>query len=169
MYEGTSFKWHQRLFGLWIDSSGLQIWLGIEQGWTIFVEYHRRSLPWFYVHAMIYSQPSLTVECNCKCHREWAWRSFFTVQVSLLCKRILSTHALKKSSLVFLEIFDSQIMCSLLQAFQWILWWSIITTHTFWLVMCPEDSFHRLNHVVGVCLFQKNHLYPAGMASTLKL
>ena len=127
------------------------------------MEYHRRSLPWFYVHAMIYSQPSLTVECNCKCHREWAWRSFFTVQVSLLCKRILSTHALKKSSLVFLEIFDCQIMCSLLQAFQWILWWSIITTHTFWLVMCPEDSFHRLNHVVGVCLFQKNHLYPTGI------
>ena len=30
----------------------------------IFVEYHRRSLPWFYVRAMIYSEPSLAVQCK---------------------------------------------------------------------------------------------------------
>ena len=29
------------------------------------MEYHRRCLPWFYVRAMIYSEPSLTVECKC--------------------------------------------------------------------------------------------------------
>ena len=71
MCVGTSSRWRQRLFYLWTDSNGLQIWLGVEQGWTIFVEYHRRSLPWFYVRAMIYSvysEPSLTVEC--KCHRD---------------------------------------------------------------------------------------------------
>ena len=51
-----------------LDRSGLQICLGVEPGWTIFVEYHRRSLPWFYVRVMIYSEPLLTVEC--KCHRD---------------------------------------------------------------------------------------------------
>ena len=64
----TSCKWRQKLFDLWLDRSGLQIGLVVEEGWTIFVEFHCRSLPWFYVRAMIYSEPSLTVEW--KCHRD---------------------------------------------------------------------------------------------------
>ena len=155
MCVGTSCKWRQRLFGLWINSSGLQIWLGLEQGWTIFVEYHRRSLPWFYVRAMIYSEPSLTVECKLQS------RSFFTVHVSLPYKTIFSTHALKKSSLVFVEVFDCQRMCSLLQAFQA---WALRVRKSFMLSATEEPRYLKsstsLSCVPSLERIEAGHSFP---------
>ena len=91
----------------------------------------------------------------------WSRRSFFTVPVSLPYKRILSTHALKKSSLVFLEIFDCQIMCSLLQAFQA---WALRVRKSFLLSATKEPRYLKsstsLSCVPSLERIEAGHSFP---------